>query len=1526
MFLYHLQLLIGKSARYAWRRRICRCCPKILFELLIPAICILLLCLLRWIHTPSPKTDNQQQTSNNIKTSRIHLSASSIISQQESIEIFNYTSVYRCPPSSIPIEIISNNSFNRFKRLCPKSQFILSSSESSVGNLVLNTSLKTHTIGYRCRYDNQYWCQNSLDNEQDSSEIQHPSSYLCSHKNVQNSNKLLRAYLAIESLLNPPSKKHQLVIFTWPCSSYESDALFSMAPRFMSIMIFILIDGCILFSFNFLFQELIHEKHQGITELLRLLSIRPLLNSLAWFLRVFLVQLITSVFLILILKKSFDGGIYLTRISIWFVIPTILLWTVQVLSRSILVAHFFRTILKASLWSWFIYFISFWLAVSSSVRLPIILHLIASAWLPFYSVKRTFILFFQINTDLGRRAHLINEIMFVWLSMFIGSVLMWILASYFEQIRPGKYGIARPWSWPLDYIRHKKNKKQNRRNSTNVHMIETSSNDQTTVRIDNLTKTFGGRNAEQQTAVDHISFKLENSTIYGLIGHNGAGKTTTMEMLCGLLSCDCGTIEIHNKDLFENLHELQSCIGYCPQHDMLFAYLTVEEQLEFYACVRSKSNNIDHKQIKELLSMMNMSPYNQQLCHTLSGGMQRKLSILCSFVGQVDVIVLDEPSSSLDPVARRMLWSWLREHKTNRTLLISSHLLDEVEELCDSVIILDAGKIRAQGTILDLKQQYRTSGDRLHLATMPSYVPKEWIIDENSHYIQIPNRKELIQLLEHLENDKIQYSLVNVTLDDIFLKLTSSADSFSQDENIIKSQIEKLFNLRTSTKSTYVWSQQALAVLIRRGQVLLKRARLLPFILFLYLAYEFSSLYMPSFPSPSERIRYIISSRPEYINKLDLKIFEKNFAPIFNSSQEFQQYLLDLPAWPSNHHRKKSIGLRIVSSDYFECYVPSPILSNMISTCLPVFSVFSNRSISPLQLIDRQQKTSSSPSSTASTGSNDSIFFCFYTLPPRLHLAIILISLILIISAAIVIQDYASGLYSYSLIHGLRSPIHWSITFLSDFILCILWLFILILIARFVHPTTFNGAFFALTPLFFIVNLPFIYLIAKLFRAPVLGATVIVFILQLAHVVNTFKAFIEVVRGYRKLTILIQCLRWLLLLAFPNVNVFTLIVAVLRKSSCPLDDSLLDREGEALSHERYPYKIFIHTMIFIVQFIVYFILLVILDISKLRFSQSKIKGRINQEEEDNDVQEERYRVETLPIKDKQEQTLVVDNLSKYYPHRSIPAVNRLTFAVPRRQCFGLLGFNGSGKTTTFRMLVGELRPTGGYIYKNKAESIGYCPQDDIHFSALTVLQSIDYICRIHGLDPALLNNLILSQFQLEKYRHRLVSHLSGGTCRRLHLALCLIGSPTLLLLDEPTAKIDPLLRSHIRLILQHRPIDTSIVFASHSMLESEQLCDRITILVRGNARCLGSPQHLKNKYGINYRVRLTLLQSSFQIPLLTSVDNSNEYVYAEGSLAQLFKLLERLVEQNKITSNFTVELTSLEHIFLSLQHSQDIKV
>ncbi|CAF0831884.1 unnamed protein product [Adineta ricciae] len=1520
MSFYHLRLLIQKSARYAWRRRIFRCYPKIVFELFVPIICILLLCLLRWMYSPSSQSGFQNDSLNSTASPRIQISPTSIISPQDSFQILNYTSVYRCPSSNIAVVITSEQLFKRFTRLCPRSHFILSSRQSD-GQILLNTSVDMHQISYRCLYNNPHWCWkiNLLAKESDTVQIQHPSASLCSHLDTQGYSLVLKAYLSLESLLNIPSNKQQLLVYTWPCSSYVSDALFSHFPRFTFIIILILVDGCIMFSFNFLFQELIEEKRQGITELLRLLSVRPLLNSLAWFLRVLIIQLLTNAILIFTLKISFDGAIYLAYVTIWLIIPTILLWTIHVLSRSILVAHVFNSVLKASLWSWFIYFISFWLAVSSSVQLPLIIHLIASIWLPFYSIKRIFVVFIQVNTNAGRHTDLLHEIIYIWICMIFGTLLFWLLAFYFERIRPGKYGIARSWSWPLDYIR----KKQSRRESTDLTMVEMPSKQQTTVRINNLTKSYGRYGTERQVAVDHISFTLENSTIYGLIGHNGAGKTTTMEMICGLLSCDCGTVEIHNKNLSENLHELQACIGYCPQQDMLFSHLTVREQLEFYARIRSKGNTVDNNQIEALLGMMSMNEHDQKLCHTLSGGMQRKLSIACAFVGQANIIVLDEPSASLDPAARRMLWTWLREHKTNRTLLISSHLLDEVEELCDSVIILDAGKIQAQGTILELKQQYGPSGDRLHLDQLPNYIPNEWIIDENNQYVHIPDRQQLITLLKRLEKDNIHYSLMNTTLDDVFLRLASS-ESPTQDEGNLKSQIDILFTTRTNSRITDLWLQQVLGVFIRRSQIFLRRARLLPIVLILYLLYALAPIYLPSFNSSTQELSYIISSPLEHINAMNLRQFPVKTVPFYSTSKQFQEYLQSISPWQSNHgHRKRLIAVRINSFQQMECYVPPPALSNIISSCLSIFSVFSNRSISPLQLIGRERGSSLPTSSDMSSAQYDSPFFCFYTLPPSMHLSIFLLSLILIVCAAFIIHDYASGLHSYSLIHNLRSPINWLIIFLSDLLLCLIWLLILILIARFVHSSTFNGRFFALTPLFFIVNLPFIYLLAKFFKAPVLGATVIIFILQLALVLNAFKTFIELFRGYPLLSLIVHIVRWSLLLLFPNVNVFILIVAVLRKSYCQIDESILGQGGDDFSHERYPYKILIHTLIFVSQFVIYFFLLIMVDLGKVQISmcERKIKIKVRSEAGDDDVLEEKTRIKSMSSANRRKQALVLDSLTKLYREAIHPAVNQLSFAVPRGQCFGLLGFNGSGKTTTFRMLVGELHSTDGRIYRNRHELIGYCPQNDIAFPALTVAQTIDYICRIHGIEPSVLNNIILSQFQLGKYRHRLVSNLSGGTQRRLHLALCLIGSPTLLLLDEPTAKVDPVLRSHIRLILQHRPINTAIIFASHSMLECEQLCERLTILVRGNARCLGSIDRLKTKYGANYRVRLTLLESSVQVPSLISVENSNEYVYPKGSLAELFTLLEGLVEQHQIAANYTVQLTSLEHIFLTFQHS-----
>lgn len=641
MWFVHLQLLIEKSLRYAWRLRLCRCFPKIILELLFPCICLLFLTLIRWSHTPTNESHGND-TLNEKRPSAFQIQPSTIVPSIESIYFFNYTTTYECPSPKMAIEIADKNLYTHFKSKCPESGFIFTSeSMRQNASFLLNTSAEGYQINFRCQYENNFWCKNmsELSITDVFKSVEHPSKFLCQDVYFHGLKGLLRTYLSISSLLKSPTKLKSLLVYTWPCSSYGSDPLFHYFPSFALVMILIFLDGCILYGFNLLFNSLIDEKHEGITELLRLISIRPILNSFSWFLRGLIIQFIPNMILILIFTSSIEGGIYFEYVPMWLIVPSIFLWTIQTFSRAVFVGHFFTSTFKATLWSWIVYVISFWFAISPPMRIPGFLHIIASIWLPFYSIKRLFILLFRMNTDLGRGL-LINDILLVWLYMTIGSFLMWLLAYYFEQVRPGKYGIPRSWSWPLDNLRNYRAKAEKRRESVAMQMVETLPDVNKTISVNNLTKTYGGYGTEKQLAVDHISFKLEKSKIHGLIGHNGAGKTTTMEMLCGLLSCDCGTIEIHEQDLYENLSQLQKYIGYCPQQDMLFSYLTVQEQLEFYARVRSEGGNVNYNQIQQLLAMMDMSNVRDRLCHALSGGMQRKLSILCAFVGPVNVIIL----------------------------------------------------------------------------------------------------------------------------------------------------------------------------------------------------------------------------------------------------------------------------------------------------------------------------------------------------------------------------------------------------------------------------------------------------------------------------------------------------------------------------------------------------------------------------------------------------------------------------------------------------------------------------------------------------------------------------------------------------------------------------------------------------------------------------------------------------------------------------------------------------------------------
>ncbi|GER52514.1 ATP-binding cassette sub-family A member [Striga asiatica] len=253
-------------------------------------------------------------------------------------------------------------------------------------------------------------------------------------------------------------------------------------------------------------------------------------------------------------------------------------------------------------------------------------------------------------------------------------------------------------------------------------------------------------------------------------------------------------------------------------------------------------------------------------------------------------------------------------------------------------------------------------------------------------------------------------------------------------------------------------------------------------------------------------------------------------------------------------------------------------------------------------------------------------------------------------------------------------------------------------------------------------------------------------------------------------------------------------------------------------------------------------------------------------EEDIDVQAERNRVISGGVGSA---ILYLNNLRKVFPGGkqigSKVAVQSLTFSVQEGECFGFLGTNGAGKTTTLSMLSGEERPSDGTAYifgkdiksnpKAARQHIGYCPQFDALLEYLTVREHLELYARIKGVQEYQLEHVVMEklvEFDLLKHANKPSYALSGGNKRKLSVAIAMIGDPPLVILDEPSTGMDPIAKRFMWEVISRlstRRGKTAVILTTHSMNEAQALCTRIGIMVGGKLRCIGSPQHLKNRFG-----------------------------------------------------------------------------
>jgi ABC-2 type transport system ATP-binding protein len=219
----------------------------------------------------------------------------------------------------------------------------------------------------------------------------------------------------------------------------------------------------------------------------------------------------------------------------------------------------------------------------------------------------------------------------------------------------------------------------------------------TAIRARGLTKRFG-----ELVAVDHLDLTVRRREVYGFLGPNGSGKSTTIRMLCGLMLPSSGEIEVLGLAIPRDAEALKRRIGYMTQKFSLYEDLTVDENLDFLAAVHGLSRGQTQKRIDELLNRYWLADRRKQLAGTMSGGQKQRLALAGAVLHKPDLLLLDEPTSAVDPQSRREFWDSLFElADAGTTILVSTHYMDEAER-CTRLAILDRGRLVADGSPRDL--------------------------------------------------------------------------------------------------------------------------------------------------------------------------------------------------------------------------------------------------------------------------------------------------------------------------------------------------------------------------------------------------------------------------------------------------------------------------------------------------------------------------------------------------------------------------------------------------------------------------------------------------------------------------------------------------------------------------------------------------------------------------------------------------------------------------------------------------------
>ncbi|XP_064536013.1 ATP-binding cassette sub-family A member 2 isoform X2 [Drosophila montana] len=1276
--------------------------------------------------------------------------------------------------------------------------------------------------------------------------------------------------------------------------------------------------------------QIVSEKQRHLREIMRLMGLTVGLNWLSWFIVACLFISIPMMIFLALMNWCLCPGSNFMVLLIIFIIYLLTL----VCFTFVITAFVTSTVLTMSSIC-VLHCVSFmpYLMLGSQPRegQAIFVCLFMNSAMPLIFVQ---ILGYEIRglgvqwTNLFTTSHPddIMSIGYILMMMLGTNILRIILCLYVDQLNPGEYGVAKKWYFPLkrkfwcpwerpgrEFVDEERSISQIKRRDDDT-FEEIFHNKPVIMETQNLCKSYG-----DIEAVRDLNLKFYEDEITVLLGHNGAGKTTAFMMLAGITLPTSGRVLVNGNNMATATRKARKSLSLCPQYNVLFDELSAYWHIVFYSRLKGFERSEAEAEAERYLEMMDLMDKSTIKVEYLSTGMRRKLSVCCALCANTKVVLCDEPTACLDPSARREVWNLLRMEKTGRCIVMNTHFMEAAEVLGDRIAIMCDGELYGYGTaeflVNNLGPGYRlvcvvledcddhevTKFLRNHI----NDAELESVTDtELTYRLPVESVHKFTSLFKAMESrlEKLKISSFGVsapTLGETFMKIGNekigSARTLDSMEltNAWVSQPSDNQELSATKKRLNVWH----GMMIKKVLFTWSHPLLFSFVVFLPLfgllmLAVFDIVYTRDIPHVVDPSKLSLYPAPLVVHEWLVTGIQDGSEIFYDKSKliadEYEIIAMDAGA-TAHALTHLSVGSYLLNNidlnkeGFKETYVAATTYRDGSVTA------WFNRRLehgAPLSLglifnaiAHVLGKMDIVITNKPRPDSDSKIFKVDRELTSSRRAVFILMYLSFALSTFILLPVYekATQMREQQFINGIGFWTYWLSHLAWDFIF-----FILIIISTLLSLYKLPGQvlyMLAILLFFFgLSSLTFTYLFTYFFNEAGSGMSYMLIINCCIVFLAIFTNPHENKESYKYFHYIFMVL--------PLYLMYFATLTVLRRGKpgnceilemgyvCNINQNCCEEKKVVI----YPYIITL-----IVTAILFFLLLLLASkIRPLRYAIKRDPTACATRDVADDVKNASKEVDEV-LKDQNKlnaHSLVCSRATKKY--RRLVAVNCVSLKISPYECFGLLGLNGAGKTSTIDMIVGNHMISQGEIYvkgfsvKNQLKQCyqhtGFCSQNNTMLSYMTGRQMLRFTCLTSGMKKNFIKVIIghlATSFVLSKHLDQKTKHYSSGTKRKLNIAMALLAR-TLVCLDEPTTGVDIIAKQEIWLVLSDmRELGRSLFLTSHNMQECEALCSCLAILVNGTLRCYGSVQQLKNLYnkGVSIKIQLAtnaeLAQRSF---------------------------------------------------------------